>query len=181
MATNEKTLRANVTILAAYPEAFANPNAPKAAELNDQFVYGTNEDAMVFNVSCGLLDDYTLNMEDPDTDDTLTVCDLGNVETPTFDNYSVEINALRDAEILDEGIYNMIFELFRSEGRPFILVKRIGKPNDAQFLTNGSDVVSLYGVETDFPVDVVEDNTMLQFGPRFKNTGFLVPNYLVVS
>lgn len=74
MTQNEKMLRGNVTILAAYPEAFADPTQPTAAELNDQFVPATNEDAMVFNISCALLDDATtLNLTDSETDDTRTI------------------------------------------------------------------------------------------------------------
>lgn len=34
---NEKLLPANVTLLLAYPEAFADPAEPTAAELNAQF------------------------------------------------------------------------------------------------------------------------------------------------
>ena len=75
----QKLLRANVGIWAAYPEAFEDPENPTAAELNDWFEYGTNEDAMVFNISCAILDDYTLNMADSDTDDSMSICDIGTV------------------------------------------------------------------------------------------------------
>ena len=57
MANDVKLLRGNVTVLAAFPEAFANPRTPTITELNDQFVYSTNEDAMVFNISCAIVDD----------------------------------------------------------------------------------------------------------------------------
>ncbi len=181
MADNVKLLRANVTILAAYPEAFADPLKPKAAELNNQFVYDTNEDGMVFNVSCSILDDYDINMGEPDTDDTMTVCDVANVEDPTFDNYTVQFDTLRDKDVDAKGIFNMSYELFGGADRPFLFYKRIGKANTAPFLTDGSDIVSIFGTNTDNPVDIVEDNTMLQFGPRFKNTGVLEINYEVVS
>jgi hypothetical protein len=177
----EKLLRANVQILAAYPEAFADPTAPTAAELNDQFAYGTNEDAMVFNISCAILDDYTLNMSDPETDDSISICDIGNVETPTFDNYEASLDGFRDRSVTDNGVFNLFFDLFKGVDRPFFLIKRIGKAQNAAYLTNGSDVISMYGVKTDFPVDLVEDNTMLQFGARFKTTGDLNTNYSVVS
>jgi hypothetical protein len=162
---NEKLLRGNVSILAAYPEAFADLAAPTAAELNDVFAYTTNEDAMVFDISCAVLDDYTLNMSDSETDDELSICDIGNVSTPTFYNYEA----------------SLAWRLFRGADRPFILIKRIGKEQGATFLTDGSDVISMYGVETDIPVDVVEDNTNLKFGARFKTTGDININYSVVS
>src|SRR5688572_18499781 len=100
---NDKILRANITILAAYPEAFANPAAPTAAELNAQFVYTTAEGNMVHNISCAVLDDYTLNMTDSETDDELSICDIGNVSTPTFYNYEVSLDFFRDKVVTANG------------------------------------------------------------------------------
>lgn len=179
--SNEKLLRANVTILAAYPEAFVDPTHPKAAELNDWFVYSTHETGKVKNISCAILDDYTLNMTDPDTDDSLSICDIGNVSTPTFDKYEVSLDGFRDKSLTDNGVFNLFYEAFAGADRPYWIIKRIGKPSTAIFLTDGSDVISMFGVNTDYPVDLVEDNTMLKSGARFKNTGDLNINYSVVA
>lgn len=176
---NEKLLRANVTILAAYPEAFADPANPTAAELNDQFAYGTNEDAMVFNISCAILDDYTLNQTDSETDDELSICDIGNVSTPTFYNYEASLDFFRDKVPTANGVFNLAWRLFRGPDRPFWLIKRLGKPQNETFATDGSDVISMYGVETDIPIDIVEDTTNLKFGARFKTTGDVNINYSV--
>ena len=181
MANNEKLLRGNVTILLAYPEAFADPEHPTAAELNDVFVYTSNEDAMVFDVSCATLDDYTMNMSDPETDDTMTVCDIGQTETPTFDNYEVSLDFLRDESVTANGVFNLARDLTLTADRPFWAIKRIGKAQGAQFLTDGSDVISMYGVITDHPTNIIEDNTLLKHGARFKNTGDININYSVVS
>jgi hypothetical protein len=177
----EKLLRANVQILAAYPEAFADLASPTAAELNDQFAFGTNEDALVFNISCAILDDYTLNMTDSETDDSISICDIGNVSTPTFYNYEASLDGFRDRSVTDNGVFNLFFDLFKGVDRPFVLIKRIGKGQNATYLTNGSDVVSMFSVNTDYPIDLVEDNTMLQFGARFKTTGDVNINYSVVD
>jgi hypothetical protein len=174
-----KLLRGNVKIVAAYPEAFANPSAPTAAELNDLFAYGTNEDGKVFDISCAVLDDYTLNMADSDTDDSLSICDIGNVETPTFANYEASLDFFRDASISANGIFNMAWNLFKREDRPFWLIKRIGPAQSDAFAAG--DTISMYGVNTDFPVDLVEDNTMLQFGARFKPNGSLNINYTLAA
>lgn len=176
---NEKLLRANVTILAAFPEAFANPAAPTAAELNDQFAYTTNEDAMVFNVSCAILDDYTLNMADSDTDDSMSVCDIGNVSTPTFQNYEASLDGFRDAAVNDNGVFNLFADTFRGPDREFYLIKRIGYSSSTAFAA-GQDI-SMYGVDTDFPVDVIEDNSPLKFGARFKPNGNLNINYTLAA
>lgn len=181
MGDNQKVLRANVTILAAYPEAFADPANPTADELNNVFVYGANEEAMVFDISCATLDDYTLNLTDSDTDDELSVCDIGNSSTPTFYNYEAELDFFRDKSVTDNGVFNLAWRLFRGVDRPFWLIKRIGKAQGAQFLTDGSDVISMYGVTTDLPTDVVEDNANAKFGARFKTTGQVNVNYSVVA
>lgn len=175
----EKVLRGSVRILAAYPEAFADPSAPTAAELNDIFEYTTNEDGMVFDISCAILDSYTLNMSDPDTDDSMSICDIGNVESPTFDNYEASLDGFRDASVTANGVYNLFFDLFKGAGRPFWLIKRIGPARQDAFAVG--QTISMYGVETDYPVDLIEDNSMVQFGARFKPTGQLNINYEIAA
>lgn len=175
----QKLLRANVGIYAYYPEAFADPANPTADELNDLFVYGTNEDALGFNISCALLDDYTLNMTDSDTDDSLSICDVGNVAKATFSNYEASLDAFRDRSVTDNGVFNLFFDLFKAPDRPFYLVKRVGYAQNAPFAV-GQDI-SMYGVNTDYPVDLVEDNTMLQFGGRFKPNGNININHEIAA
>ena len=179
MAIGQKLLRANVGIYAAYPEAFANPATPTAAELNAQFVYTSAENNMVFNISCAILDDYTLNMADSDTDDSISICDIGNVESPTFANYEASLDGFRDKSLTDTGVFNLFRELFQGVDNPFYLIKRIGKAQNAAFAIG--DTISMYGVNTDFGVDLVEDNTMLQWGARFKPNGNLLTNYTIAA
>ena len=183
MADNEKVLRGYVTVLAAYPEAFVDPKHPTVAELNDWFVYGTNEDAMVFNISCAITDDsYSINVTDSDTDDTRTICQIGQVQNPTFQNYEVSFDTLRDADLAANGVLNLAFSLFRGADRPYWIITRIGQngATNSDPFAIGQDI-KMFGVTTDNPVDVVDDNAMLKFGPRFKNTGDLNVNYRLVG
>lgn len=176
MADNEKMLRGNVTVLAAYPEAFANPETPTSDELNNLFVYDTSEDGLVFNISCAITDDsYSINVTDSDTDDTRTICQIGQVQNPTFQNYEVSFDTLRDQDLMAKGVFNLAFELFKAPDRPFWIITRIGESNTTPFAV-GQDI-KMFGVTTDNPVDVVEDNSVIKFGPRFKNTGDLLVNY----
>lgn len=169
--TNEKLLRANYTILLAYPEYAVDPLNPTAAELNDQFIFGTNEDAMVFNISCAVLDDSAnnINQESSDTDGTMTICDLAAVETPTFVNYSVSIDSLRDLDVDAAGLYNLLRELTIAPDRPFYVITRIGENQNDAFAVG--HVRSIFGALTDNPVDIVEDGTLIGHGARFKPTG----------
>lgn len=179
MAGNEKMLRGNVTVLAAYPEAFADPTEPTPDELNDLFEYSTAEDGMVFNISCSITDDsYSINVTDSETDDTRTICQIGQVQNPTFQNYEVSFDTLRDQDLMATGVFNLPFELFKAPDRQFWIITRIGESNTTPFAA-GQDI-KMFGVITDNPVDVVEDNSVVKFGPRFKNTGELLVNYRLV-
>lgn len=168
---NEKLLRANVRIDAYYPEAFADLANPTVAELNSAI--------MGFNISCAVEDSYTLNQTESDTDDSLTVCDIGNVETPTFLNYEATLPIFRDKDLAANGVFNLAFRLFKVEGIPFVLGLRIGTANDAAHVLN--ETVSLFGVVTDNPSDLVEDQSMIRMEAHFKPTGQINTNYKVVA
>lgn len=178
MADNVKMLRGHVKVVFAYPEAFADPTAPTVAELNDMFKYGTNEDGMVFDISCSILDDgYNFNLTESEVDDTRTICQIGQVQNPTFYTYEVTLDLLRDKSVTDNGVFNLGFDIFKSADRPFWAIARIG-PLQADDFAIGQDIKMLR-VITDNPVDLVEDNSLVKFGPRFKSTGDLNWNYRI--
>lgn len=180
MAVNYKLLRANYTVLISYPEAFVNPLEPTSTELNAQFAFGTAEDNMVFNGSCAILDDAnSINQTSSDTDSTMTICDLAEVDTPTFQNYEVSIDVLRDLEIDAPGIFNMMRELSITAGVPLVVHTRIGEAQNAAF--EPGQVVSAFSVETDYPTDIVEDNGVLVHGMRFKSVGESNINFRLVA
>lgn len=168
---NEKLMRANVRIDVFYPENFADMAAPKVAELNSAI--------MGFNISCAVEDSYTLNQTESDTDDSLSVCDIGNVETPTFLNYEATLPIFRDKDLAANGVFNLAFRLLKAAGVPFILGLRIGLPNDAAHVIG--ETVSLFGVETDNPSDQVEDQSMIRMETHFKPTGRILTNFKVVA
>ncbi len=180
MATNTKLLRANVTLLAAYPEYAADPLAPTSAELNAQFDYGDNLGKMVFNISCAITDDnFTADITDSETDNTRTICDKGQVTNPTFANYDVTFQTLRDRDVTGHGVFNIPFNLFKTPDHKFYIIKRIGKASTEDFAAG--DVVTIFGVTTDNASDVSDDKALLQFAPQFKATGELVQNYTLES
>lgn len=178
---DEKLLPANLTIMYAYPEAFANPQAPTAAELNAQFAFTptASQGNMVFNLSCSVLDDYTLNQTDSDTDDTRTICDEGEVSNPTFMNFEASIDTLRDASVTDAGLFNMAAELTRAPDRPGIWIKRDGFKADTPFAIGQE--VSLFPTLTDYPQDVVDAGSLLSHGARLIPDGAPTINYRLVA
>lgn len=169
--SNRKVLRGNVRIWAAVPEAFEDAANPTVAELSDtDFVY---------DISCAIEDGYTLNMTDSDTSDSRTICDIGQVQTPTFENYEAELSFFRDADLHAEGVFNLARDLFGAPDVPYILIKRIGVDR-TEPITAG-DIISMYSVETDYPGDTVEDGSEVMLEGRFRATGGININHEVAA
>lgn len=172
MAT--KMLRPNVGLYVASADAFGGADitastwAPTLAQLTDA--------TKVFNISQAVTDDYTLNMTDSDSDTSLAIVDNANVETPTLYNYEASIDGFRDANSAADSAYNLFKTKFVDApvGTKYYLVKRIGKAHDAAFATG--DLVSVYGVTTDYPVAIIGDGEMVRDGARFLTTGEVAVN-----
>ena len=177
---NEKMLRARTTVLLAYPEAFANPLKPTAAELNDRFVFTTNEDAMVFAVSCAIEDSsFTANFTDSDTDDERSLCDEGVVQTPVAKNYEFSFDLFRDKNVDAAGVFNLAWRLIQTPDRPFCGYVRLGHEQDSLFADNQD--VSIFGLTTDNLQDIVDTGANTKAGARFQYTGQSKENYRIGS
>lgn len=171
MAT--KLLRPNVGIYVAAADAFANWAAPTLTEITNA--------TKVFNISKAVTDGYTLNMTDSDVDNSLAIVDNASVSTPTLYNYEASLDGFRDADVEADSAYNLFYAKFATApvGTKYYLIKRIGKANDAAFAAG--DLVSIYGVTTDYPVDIVADGAMIMTGARFLTTGEVVVNVAVAA
>jgi hypothetical protein len=169
MAT--KMLRPNVGIYVAAADAFANWTAPTLTEITSA--------TKVFNISPAVTDDYTLNMTDSSTDNSLAVVDNAAVSTPTYYNYEASLDGFRDENASATSVYNKFRDLFAAPDVKYYLIKRVGKTHDAAF--EAGDEISIYGVKTDFPVDLVGDGEMLRIGARFLTTGEVKVNVEVAA
>lgn len=169
MAT--KMLRPNVGIYVASADAFADWSAPTLTEITDA--------TKVFNISPAVTDDYTLNMTDSAADTSLAVVDNASVSTPTYYNYEASLDGFRDENLTATSVYNKFRDLFAAADVKYYLIKRVGKAHSAAFAAG--DEVSIYGVKTDFPVDLVGDGEMLRIGARFLTTGEVKVNIAVAA
>src|SRR5690606_35426133 len=77
------------------------------------------------------------------------------------------------------GVFNLFRDLFRAPDVPYILVKRIGTPQADAFAAG--QIISMYAVNTDIPVDIVEDGSPVMFDARFTTTGDVNVNYTVAA
>lgn len=169
MAT--KMLRPNVGLYVATADAFANWTAPTLTEITSA--------VKVFNISPAVTDDYTLNMTDSDTDDSLAIVDNASVSTPTYSNYEASLDGFRDENPAANSVYNKFKTLFADPDVKYYLIKRVGKVHDAAFAAG--DLISIFGVKTDFPVELLGDGEMIRDGARFLVTGEVRVNVAVAA
>ena len=177
---NVRLYRENVTFLLAHPEAFADPTAPTAAELNDWYDASTNADGLVHNITCALNEDgTTFTLGDSDTDDSLTFCERGNVSTPTFFNPEVVFEAFRDADVDAVGEYNQAFDLMSFPDVPLIAILRVGQRSDTPFAAGHR--VKMVGVRTDWGIDIGASGENMRISQTFLNDDFVNWNYEVAG
>lgn len=166
-----KLLRPNVGIYVATEDAFADWTAPTLTEITDA--------TKVFNISPAVTDDYTLNMSESDTDDSLAIVDNAQVQTPTYNNYEASFDLFVDENKAADSVYNKAKALFADADVKYFLIKRVGKAHDAAFAEG--DEISIYGVRTDFPIDLIGDGEMIRIGARFLVTGQVKVNVPVAA
>jgi len=164
-----KMLRPNVGLYVATSDAFVDWTAPTLTEITAA--------AKVFNISPAVTDDYTLNMTDSDADTSLSIIDNADVQTPTYHNYEASLDGFRDANLSATSVYNKFRDLFDAPDVKYYLIKRVGKTHNAAFAQG--DEISIYGVKTDFPIDLVGDGEMVRMGARFLTTGEVKVNVAV--
>lgn len=110
-----KMMSPNTTIWWVPLAGIANPAAPTVAELTAGI-----------NISCAIVTGYTLGATDSDTDDSKTICDEGNVQTPTFGNYEGQLSFFRDGVGDTPTVFTTAMNLFSAGRVEGYLVSRHG-------------------------------------------------------
>ena len=141
------------------------PSAPKASEIN----LGTN-------VSGAIEAGYRLSATDSDVDNSKTIIDEGNVDTPTIGNYEAmitlfqdEIGAGTNASPENPTIFTTAFNLWKAGRVEGWLIKRLGKKSSVAHAAG--DVVSVYRVINDIIREKDADKgaptkVEIEFGPQ---------------
>lgn len=170
-----KLLRGNYSVYAFFPEAQTNWASPTAAQFTSALAASP---PLGYDISCALTDDsVSINLTDSDTDDSLSICDIGNVSTPTFFNYEVTFDSFRNGPVSAGAVvpvYDIPVKLFSNADLPFYIVTRIGPAQGTAFAAG--QIVNIFGVNTDFPTDVLGDGENILFGSRFKPNGQVYTN-----
>lgn len=157
----ERMLGPRRTVALAYPEAFADITDPTAAELNNtQFV---------FQIECALDESGTsIGLDDPDTDDELSMCSIGNEVTPTFDNVSITLSGYKDARRETTEVAGVYWNLVKAPGVPLVLIDWVGYEPGTTYAAGQE--IDIYLVETDNPTRTVNDRESIKIEqtPRFR-------------
>lgn len=129
------------------------------------------------NISCALLDDLDLGLADSETDTELTICSIGNEQVPTFYNVDAQLTALRDRNEADTGVFNLALGLLNAPDIRYAAIDRLGKSSSAAIVTG--DILSIYEMRTDMPVDIKEDRGNLKIQQNPTATGIVNTNATV--
>lgn len=182
MAYSTRLTRPNQSWALAKQDAFVNPLAPTAAELNNA--------SFVAFFSCALVEDGTsLTLNDSDTDDTLTFCSIGNESTPTFKNPAAQWTFLKEANTGGSGstvdltsLFNKAWAWLAFPDVPYWVISRTG-PNASQdipFAVGHKIKMALFS--TDQPVEAPEQASSGRIQQNFLfNGGGINWNYQIAS
>lgn len=164
MATKQKLLSPNEALWWVDKSDVADYTAIKASEISSGV-----------NLSCAIVEGYTLNSSDPNTDNSRTICDSGNVDNPTTEQYEGNVTFFRDKDLSDIGtnasVFNAAFSLFNQPGADGFWVRRVGKLSTVAIASG--DEVEVYGFTSDYPqsVDGAENAPPIQMTVPFIPSG----------
>lgn len=127
------------------------------------------------NLSAAIVTGYTLGATDSDTDDSKTIVDEGNVQTPTFGNYEASLSFYRDGIGDTPTIFTTAYNLFKSGRVEGWLVSRHGYKSTVA--ASATQLVSVFRVFSDFGQDIEGDGgAPIQFTVPFKPQGQFAVN-----
>lgn len=132
----------------AGPNAIADLENLSAAELNAGITDGT-----IVDVTCALNQEGSqFDLDDSDTDDSLSFCQVAGAEEPTFYNATIVYEAFRSRDELDDNSATTAFEWLAWPDIQYYAILRVGEEPGTAF-ASGQEV-KVADVITDLPVDV---------------------------
>ena len=149
--------------------------APTSALLNQYITALTPADASApwgGNITCAIIDDWNVAMTDSATDDTRTLCSVGQSQDLTFYNYDAVMNFLRDINPFDQtSEFNLAANLTSEPDVPYVIAHRIGYSRTA--LAAIGQEWHLYYVWTDHSIPSVSDGSNQSIGQTFIPKGIV--------
>lgn len=132
------------------------------------------------NISQAVVNDLKLEQSDSQTDSTAAVTDTGDSLTPTFYQFSAQLNSFADLNPADaSSIYNLAHNLMRAPDAPYAIVHRVGKTYTEEFAVG--DDVTLYYAWTDVPIWGIGDGNMITQDQTFVPKSLINAAYVLAE
>lgn len=176
--SNDRLFNPAVRLYLAFPEAFADWQNPTAAELNAN---PTNDPSgLIFEVSCALNQDgTTFDLDDPDTDDTLTFCQVAGAVNATAKNPNIVYEAERSKDPLAQNTANLAFGLMAWKGVEYFAIASVGEEPGTDFKIG--DEIKMAQVALDYPTDVFGTGENVRLSQTFAQRGNVLWNHTIAA
>ena len=149
--------------------------APTIALLNhyiDALTPGSTGGHWGGNVTCATVDDMNLAFTDSATDDTRTLCSVGQSQDLTFYNYDAVLNFLRDINPLDNtSEFNLPANLTAAPDVAYVIAHRVGYSRTVD--AAAGQEWHFYYVWTDHSVPASGDGEYQMIGQTFVPKGII--------
>lgn len=168
----------------ASPLAFEDWENPTSAELNANPTNDPN--GVIFNITCALnTDGTTFDLDDPETDDSLTFCQRAGATTTLNYNpnivFQVEHSKTRwldsDLNTLDNA--NLATSLLRWRGVEYFAIMSVGERPEAPFAPNHR--IKMARIATDWGVDEHDSGDNIRLTQTTLQRGDVLWNYALQS
>src|SRR5690606_9644103 len=145
----------------AAPNAFADWTLPTTTEFTDGLANG-----LIVDLTCALSQDGTqFDLDDSDTDDSLSFCQVAGAEDPTFYNATIVYEAFRSKDELDDNTATTAFEWLAWPDIEYFAIGRVGEePGTA---VGVGDRLKIARVKTDLPSDVYGEGENIRLNQPF--------------
>lgn len=130
------------------------------------------------NVTCAIIDDWNLTLTDSATDDTRTLCSVGQSQDLTFYNYDAVMNFLRDIDPGDDtSEYNLPMNLTSAPDVAYVIAHRVGYSRTT--LAAATQEWHLYYAWTDHAIPSAGDGENQSIGETFVPKGLINFKYIL--
>jgi hypothetical protein len=124
------------------------------------------------NITCSVIDDWNLALTDSATDDTRTLCSVGQSQDLTFYNYDAVMNFLRDVDPLDAtSEFNLPLNLLIAPDLAYVIAHRVGYGHTENAAVGQE--WHFYYVWTDHTIPASSDGDNLALGQTFIPKGLI--------
>lgn len=169
-----------VRIYLAAPEAFADWKNPTTAELNANPTNDPN--GLIWNLTCAIdRADSAFDLDDAETDDSLSFCQVAGTTNPTSANANFVYSAFRAKnpwKVSDAASFNtanLAFSLMSHRGVEYFAIASLGRKNDEAFAIG--DELKMGRVGSVDPVDSVGTGEMVKITQNWRSLGDINWNY----